>query len=126
MKDNLLFIFLLLAASCIFDTGSQLFLKSSINSLDLHINSLRKVARFILQLIVIPRIWIGFLFCTASLIIWLFVVSKVDLNFAYSLDSMQYIFITLGSMWLLKEKINSIRWLGILSIVLGIILVSLS
>jgi uncharacterized membrane protein len=126
MKYGMYFIMSLIVMTSICDTISQLFLKSSINSLDLHINSIKKIIGLLFKLIMIPRIWIGFLFSTLSLVIWLFVLSKADLNLAFSLDSMHYIFIAFGSMFLLKEKIGVARWLGIISIVAGIMLVSIS
>jgi hypothetical protein len=43
-----------------------------------------------------PRLWVGFIFSIISLCIWLFVLSKADLNFAFSADSMHYIFIALA------------------------------
>jgi drug/metabolite transporter (DMT)-like permease len=49
-----------------------------------------------------------------------------DLNFAYAIDSMRYIFIALASTFLLKERIGLLRWLGIAAIVLGILLVARS
>lgn len=120
------FIIFLIVLTSICDTLSQLFLKFSINSLDLHINSIRKIIGLLWRLIRIPRVWGSFLFSTLSLFIWLFVLSKADLNLAFSLDSMHYIFIALGSMLLLKEKIGTARWMGIASIMVGIILVSIS
>jgi uncharacterized membrane protein len=126
MKYGMFLILSLIVLTGICDTVAQLFLKSSINSLDLHINSLKKIFGLLFKLIRLPRIWVGFLFSTLSLTIWLFVLTKADLNLAFSLDSMHYIFIALGSMLLLKEKIGTARWMGIVSIMAGIILVSIS
>jgi len=126
MKYGMSFIIFLIVLTSICDTLSQLFLKFSINSLDLHVNSIKKIIGLLWKLIRIPRVWLGFLFSTLSLFIWLFVLSKADLNLAFSLDSMHYIFIALGSMLLLKEKIGPVRWMGIVSIMAGIILVSVS
>lgn len=124
MKQHIFFIFGLIFLTDIFDTVSQLFLKSSINSLDLHVNTIKKAFQFTWQLIRIPRVWVGFIFSTVSLGFWLFVLSKSDLNFAFSLDSMRYILITLASGLFLKEKISSSRWLGIMCVVFGIMLVA--
>jgi len=124
MKQSLIFIILLIFLTDLCDTISQLSLKSSINTIDLHVNTVKKIIKLLLKLAKIPRIWIGFLFSTLSLAIWLFVLSKAELSFAYSLDSMRYILIALASMLILKEKVGLIRWLGIASVVLGILLVA--
>jgi len=121
---------LILAVSLIFvtdicDTVSQLFLKSAINSSDLHVNSIKRVIRLVIDLIRIPRVWIGFVFSVVSLSVWLYVLSKYELNFAYSIDSMRYILIALASVFILKEKIGVLRWLGICAVIFGIILVAI-
>ena len=56
---------------------------------------------------------------------WLFVLTKADLNFAFSIDSMRYILIALASVLVLKEKISIIRWLGIFTVICGITLVAI-
>ena len=125
MKQNLIFIIFLIFATDICDTVSQLFLKSYINSLDLHINTVKKVIHLVIQLIKTPKVWISVIFSTLSLFMWLFVLTKSDLNFAFSIDSMRYILIALASVSILKEKINTARWLGIFAVVCGIMLVAI-
>jgi uncharacterized membrane protein len=127
MKEGLAFIFFLIVTTSLCDTINQLFLKSAINSLQLSSPiTVLKIIKFIGELIMVPRVWISFLFSVLSLSIWLFVLSKVDLNLAFSLDSMTYIFIAFGSKHVLREKISFGRWFGTISIVIGIIIVSFS
>lgn len=127
MKQGLVFILFLIVITSICDTINQLFLKSAINSLNASIPpNIFKVMRFIIKLITLPRVWVSFLFSILSLCVWLFILSKVDLNFAFSVDSMHYIFIVFASRFILKEKVGFKRTFGTLFIILGIILVSLS
>jgi len=123
MKPGLFLILLLIMLTSICDTINQLFLKTAVNSLASP-NNLNKIFRFIIQLILTPKVWISFIFSVLSLCIWLFVLSRADLNFAFSVDSMHYIFIALACGLILKEKVGLKRWTGILFIILGIILVS--
>lgn len=127
MKQGLLLILFLIALTSLCDTISQLFLKSTIDALGFtpKIN-IRKIFRFIFQLIIKPRLWLGFIFSVISLCVWLVVLSKADLNFAFSADSMHYIFIALASRFVLKEKMGFNRWVGTGLIVVGIFFVSLS
>ncbi len=115
----------LIALTDFCDTISQLILKSSINSLDWHINTVKKALRLVRQLTKIPRVWFGFILSGVSLLIWLLVLARADLNFAFSLDSMRYIMIALASALVLKEKVGITRWMGVSCVVFGIVLVAL-
>lgn len=127
MKVNLPGILFLIALTSICDTVSQIFLKSTINALSFDFSwHLGRFFRFIFKIIFTPLVWLSLFFSSASLCIWLFVLSKADLNFAFSADSMHYVFIALASRFILKEKVSRLRWLGILSIIVGIVFVSSS
>ena len=62
----------------------------------------------------------------ASLVMWILALSNLELSYAYSLVSLNYFFIALASKIFFKEKISKKRWLSILTIILGVIIVSLS
>ncbi|MDD5130045.1 MAG: EamA family transporter [Candidatus Omnitrophica bacterium] len=127
MKEGLLLVLSLIALTSLCDTINQLFLKSAIDSLHfIPTFNLIKIFKFIFRLLITPRLWLGFVFSLISLCVWLVVLSKADLNFAFSADSMHYIFIALASHFVLKEKMGFGRWLGTGLIVVGIIFVSLS
>jgi drug/metabolite transporter (DMT)-like permease len=123
---NVIFIILLIVTTSFLDTLNQLLLKSSINILNLKVSTLRNILSMILRLALFPRVWLGFCFCTLSLFIWLFVLSKADLNFAFSADSVHYIFIALSSRLILKEKVGFRRWAGTALIIIGITLITWS
>ena len=125
MKQSLILAIPLIFITDICDTISQLFLKSAINSSELHVNSIKRAIRLVIDLIKIPRVWIGFIFSVVSLTIWLYVLAKYDLNFAFSIDSMRYVLIALASVLILKEKIGALRWLGIFTVICGIMLVAI-
>jgi drug/metabolite transporter (DMT)-like permease len=126
MKEGLGVVLSLIALTSLCDTINQLFLKSTIDSLQFRppLNII-KIFKFIFQLLIKPRLWLGFVFSLISLCIWLVVLSKADLNFAFSADSMHYIFIALASRFVLKEKMGYWRWLGTGLIVAGIVFLSL-
>jgi len=125
MKEHILLIIGLIAITDICDTVGQLILKSSINVLNWHVNSIMKALRLIVELLKIPRVWFGFCLSGISLVFWLVALTKADLNLAFSLDSMRYILISLASVIFLKEKVGKRRWAGIMFVVFGIILVAL-
>ncbi len=127
MKTGLILIFSLIVLTSICDTISQLFLKNSINSIgEFSSRHLKNVIKFIIKIVLMPKAWMALFFSTLSLCIWLIVLSKADLNFAFSLDSMHYIFIAFTSRLFLKERVGAMRWAGTLLIVIGITFVMLS
>lgn len=126
MSRGMFSILYLITLAGICDTANQLFLKSAINSVrPPAAKTIPEVFFFIIRLIIRPRVWLSGLFSLLSLFIWLFVLSKADLNFAFSVDSMHYVFIAMTCGFILREKVGFQRWLGTFSIVIGIVLVSL-
>lgn len=127
MREGLLVTLFLIALTSLCDTISQLFLKSEIDRLSFSPSfNIIRIFGFILQLLARPKLWLGFIFSVVSLCIWLLVLSKADLNFAFSADSMHYIFIAFASWLILKEKFSALRWLGTALIIVGIVIVSLN
>lgn len=64
-----------------------------------------------------------FLYFLSSLI-WIVVLSRVDLSFAYPLISIGYILVLLLSAFLFKEKVLPIHYGGVLLIVIGVFLIT--
>ncbi len=122
--DGLIAIAALIFLTDLLDTIGQLILKSSINKIDTHAFSFRHVFRFLRILLKDIRVWVGFVLSGLSLAVWLYVLTKAELGFAFSLDSMRYILIAAASAVFLKERLTAGRWMGIASVVIGIMLVA--
>lgn len=73
-----------------------------------------------------PYVFLGILFFCVSSVFWLVVLSRIDLSLAYPLVSVAYVVTAIFSYYVFKEDISLIRWLGILTICLGVFLVSRS
>jgi undecaprenyl phosphate-alpha-L-ara4N flippase subunit ArnE len=71
-------------------------------------------------------IWLGLFGYLASLLIYLYVLSTSELSVAFPIFASAFIFVTLLSALMLKEKITLKRAAGILVIFLGIVVVALS
>ena len=73
-----------------------------------------------------PQVAIG-LFCYAvSAVLWIAVVSNVDLSLAYPMVSLAYVIVFVASWLLLGEHISALRLVGLLIIVAGVIVISRS
>ena len=71
-----------------------------------------------------PGVWIGLALYILATMSWLVVLSRIDLSVAYPLGSMNYVLVTLMAATVLDEDVSTLRWLGTLSILLGILVVA--
>ena len=80
----------------------------------------------ILPMVFQPYVFVGILCFGVSSVFWLVVLSRIELSMAYPLVSIAYIVTAIFSYFIFKENITLIRWIGILTICLGVFLVSRS
>lgn len=59
-----------------------------------------------------------------SAAVWLIVLSRASLSFAYPFASLTYVLILLFDRLILHETVSGLRWGGVLLIVAGIVLIS--
>jgi drug/metabolite transporter (DMT)-like permease len=72
----------------------------------------------------VPQVLIGFLLYGLSSILWIAVVSSVDISMAYPMVSSAYVVVFLGSWLLLGEQISPMRAVGLAVIVAGVVIIS--
>lgn len=66
---------------------------------------------------------LGIFLYAMSALIYLIALKKEKLSVLYPIVSIGYVWISLFSTWFLGEKMNKFKWMGILLIVLGVILI---
>ena len=57
-------------------------------------------------------------------ILWVFILSKVQLSVAAPIMSMAYVFIMIVSYFLFKEPITGVKIAGVISILFGVVLIT--
>jgi len=72
------------------------------------------------------KLFLGFLLFGLSSIVWLVVLSKVELSFAYPMVSTGYILTILISWKFLGETISPARWIAVVVICAGVALLAKS
>ncbi len=73
-----------------------------------------------------PYVFLGIICFGVSSIFWLVVLSRIDLSLAYPLVSIAYIVVAIFSYYVFKENVSLLRWIGIITICLGVLLISRS
>jgi drug/metabolite transporter (DMT)-like permease len=84
------------------------------------------VLRQLPSILLTPSILIGFILFGISSLLWLSVISKNQLSYAYPMVGLGYVIILILSRVFLNEAINSWRIIGVACIVGGVILISKS
>jgi len=102
----------------------QLLLKMGmlrIGRFSLNISTIvQQYTRIFLNLFVIAGV-IGFFF---SMLVWLYVLSRLELSTAYPFVALNYVLILFVSHFLLKETITPVKIMGVAVIVIGVFLIS--
>lgn len=70
-------------------------------------------------LIAIPLYFCGF-------IIWLIVLSRLDLSYAYGFLALTYVLVPLSSCFAFGESIPLLRWIGIAGVCISVIIIGLA
>ena len=76
------------------------------------------------RIVSVPMVWLGLVVFGLSAIVWLIVLSRASLSFAYPFASLTYVIIVLFDRFVLGQDIPSIRYVGVALIVAGIVLIS--
>jgi drug/metabolite transporter (DMT)-like permease len=126
-KKVTLKILALLVFSDILETAIHFFFKKSVLAQsDFQVVDINSAVFFIRAAFASPYLWAGILTVICVFVIWSTILSRIDLSVAVPIASFSYILVPIVSIIFLHEQISAARWLGILFILLGVILVSLS
>ena len=91
--------------------------RSSFGVVGLGTDSLRAVATT-------PTVWLGLVLFGLSAVVWLGVLSRVSLSFAYPFASLTYVVIVVVDRFVLGQSVPSARWIGVAAIVAGILAIA--
>jgi drug/metabolite transporter (DMT)-like permease len=126
-KKVTLRILLLLIASDILETAIHFFFKkSALAQAEFAVLDLSSAAVFLKAVFTSPFLWAGLFTVALVFIIWSTILSRIDLSVAVPIASFSYILVPLVSVIFLHERVTLFRWMGILFILTGVMLVSLS
>jgi drug/metabolite transporter (DMT)-like permease len=110
----------LILLSVAFAALAQLTLKHGMNQVGEASLSTRSLKAVATNLSVIA----GLAIFGLSAVVWLLVLSRTSLSFAYPFASLTYVLILLADRFVLHEEIPILRWAGVFTIMAGIVMVA--
>jgi multidrug transporter EmrE-like cation transporter len=116
----------LILTGVLLNACAQLALKQGMRTIGHFAFTLVNLIPIGLQVMVNPFVLAGLACYALSVAIWLMVLSRVDVSFAYPMLSVGYIVTALASKALFGEAVITARWIGILVICLGVYLITRS
>lgn len=116
VKSKILLIASILVGSC-----GQVMMKHGVGSLG-GISFQGSFMAELLKILTNPFILLGLICCLVGMLLWLTVISKLELSFAYPIVALSYIVILLYGIAVFHEKASLIRIAGIASIMIGVVL----
>jgi drug/metabolite transporter (DMT)-like permease len=71
-------------------------------------------------------VFLGFLSFGSGAVLWLAVLAKQEVGYAYSMSSLGYIVVLVGSYAIFHEPLSAYRLIGVGLIILGVVFIELS
>ena len=118
--------FLLIIVSTILGALAQISLKYGMKNVDTYGLTLQKLLKVIISSFFQPFILLGISLYIISMIIWLVVLSRVELSYARPLVALGFILVIIFSWVFLHEQISIIRIIGVFLIAVGVFCVQVS
>ncbi len=122
-KSNAMLIGLILLSVCL-AALAQLTLKHGMNQVTAANGTAQLNASSLKAIVTTPSVIGGLAIFGISAFVWLLVLSRASLSFAYPFASITYLLIVLADRFVLHETIPPLRWAGVFCIMVGIVLVA--
>lgn len=114
----------LILLSVLINTAAQLLLKQGMNKIGYFGFTMANLWPILTKIAFNPYIIGGMVCYVASVFVWLLVLSRVPVSYAYPMVSLGYITTCLAAVLLFNEVLTIPRVLGIFVIIAGVYLVS--
>jgi drug/metabolite transporter (DMT)-like permease len=116
----------LVSVNIIFNVIGQLLLKTGMNKIGNFKISLDALLPVFIKAFLSPYILLGLMCYVTGFLIWLIVLAKAEVSYAYPLISLGYVLTAVMGWWLLGENVTWLRLAGILVTCCGVFLISQS
>ena len=115
---------LLILVCVVLGVGGQLLLKQGMSADRDVVDRVSEVLPRLLKAALNPVVIAGFVLYALSAALWLIVLTRAELSWAYPMLSLGYVINAAAAHYLFGEVVSVTRWLGIGFIILGVWLVA--
>lgn len=105
---------------------AQLCLKKGLLATGISIVHFGNFQEFIFRNLTSPLVWLGIAIFLLTFLLWIVILSRIDLSIAIPMSATGYIMIPLLAILFLKEHVSLLRWFGTLIIIAGAFFISRS
>lgn len=116
--------FVLILLCDVSESVGQLFMKKGVLQVGIDSITFANLQEFLGKSGLTPFVWLGVFFYALNFLLWIIVLSRVDLSVASPVGSAGYLFVPLLAIVFLGEDVGLLRWAGIILITGGVCLVA--
>ncbi len=118
---------LILLIGLVFESTGVVLLKKGIEKLgEVKGVTVTEVVRVVKAGATSSQVWLGMLFEALFFFCLLVLMSKSDISFLWPLTALSFVFATLAAIIFLHEQVSTVRWAGVVFIMIGAALISYS
>jgi uncharacterized membrane protein len=119
-------VYLLVLLSVVAMSGAQLLLKKGLLQVGRFPENISRIGPFFFSAYTNGYIVGAVVLTIVTALAWIMALSKAELSHIYPFMALSYVLVAVFSWLIFKEDVTPLRWMGIATICLGVILVSRS
>jgi uncharacterized membrane protein len=120
-------IILILFIGLVFESTGIVFLKKGMATVgEVKAVNASEIFRVVKAGVTNPKIIAGVFFEALFFVCLLIMMAKSDISFIWPLTGLSFVFSTFAAMWFLGETVSAMRWIGVMMIVVGSVVIGYS
>jgi uncharacterized membrane protein len=120
-------ILLILFIGLVFESTGIVFLKKGMANVgEVKMISAAEIFRVVKAGVTSPQIIAGVFFEALFFVCLLIMMAKSDISFIWPLTGLSFVFSTFAAIWFLHETVSPVRWIGVMLVVIGAVVIGYS
>jgi uncharacterized membrane protein len=120
-------ILLILFIGLVFESTGIVFLKKGMAAVgEVKMTSAAEIFRVVKAGVTSPQIIAGVFFEALFFVCLLIMMAKSDISFIWPLTGLSFVFSTFAAIWFLHETVSPVRWIGVMLVVIGAVVIGYS